>query len=545
MVWHWGPEGDGDLQGFLRSESHYSSTCADSWNSGPAPTCHTIGDVGADLLLGALKLEGSVRSWTWAVPVDDIVAVYRRMGSAFRYVTPDAITHCMKLLYAGRAAVWAVGDAAVPHFSSHAAFMEQELNDFVYGGLEDMAAQTADAWRQLVQVLRGEQPMPPPFHPPAHSTLTALSSPATSLASSWWVRTSTPHPAKLSIVSAAPNTSLSQRTTILPAVIEEAIQDSREIYLEMLNVIQKEHDFVHLEKTGAFVWGSGATFREQMGLSIGSGKTIVTALSTRSLLLWDVDGNFLHQLPVGGRSVVVAEVTGDGYEDVIVATRNGSVVLVDGRTMRSTLILQSDERAFATRIDVSDCDGDGRSDVLISSPQMACGGYQRGSASVYVASSAGIDWLKPTWHAEGESPLECRALQLYQPLHMFTAHDFCLCVALHLHSQCDSPGASRVASHLKLTQEFKIRSGSDAAWRALLETSLLDHRAGARAAMRVSREWAWFKCLSWALASLHPAQLSTAMHLSSNSDFPSLFPVHSCSSGHPATAPTRQHSLGK
>ena len=333
--------------------------------------------------------------------------------------------------------------------------------------------------------------------------------------------------------------------TEVPAILASLKQ--LRVFSARGNKITSVHGGICDCSTGAFVWGSGATFREQMGLSIGSGKTIVTALSTRSLVLWDVDGNFLHQLPVGGRSVVVAEVTGDGYEDVIVATRNGSVVLVDGRTMRSTLILQSDERAFATRIDVSDCDGDGRSDVLISSPQMACGGYQRGSASVYVASSAGIDWLKPTWHAEGESPLECRALQAYQPLHMFTAHDFCLCVALHLHSQCDSPGASRVASfsHLKFTQEFKIRSGSDAAWRALLGTSLLDHRAGARAAMRVSREWAWFKCLSWALASLHPAQLSTAMHLSSNSDFPSLFPVHSCSSGHPATAPTRQHSLGK
>jgi hypothetical protein len=100
--------------------------------------------------------------------------------------------------------------------------------------------------------------------------------------------------------------------------------------------------------------------------------------------------------------VAVAEVTGDEHEDVLVATRNGSVVLIDGRTMRSTVVLQSDERAFATRIDVSDCDGDGRSDLLISSPQMASAGYQRGAASVYLSSSAGIDWLKPTWHAEGQ-----------------------------------------------------------------------------------------------------------------------------------------------
>jgi hypothetical protein len=187
----------------------------------------------------------------------------------------------------------------------------------------------------------------------------------------------------------------------LPPIIAEAVIDSREIFLEMLNVIEKEHGFVHLEKAGPLVWGSGASFREQMGLGISSGKTIVAAVSTRSLVLWDVQGNFLSQLPLGGRSVVVAEVTGDEHEDILVATRNGSIALVDGRTMRSTVVLQSNERAFATRIDVSDCDGDGLSDVLISSPQMASGGYQRGAASVFVASSAGIDWLKPTWHAEG------------------------------------------------------------------------------------------------------------------------------------------------
>jgi hypothetical protein len=86
------------------------------------------------LVFGAFKLAGNVQTWTWAVPVADVVAVYRRMGSAFDFVTPEAVTHCLKLLYAGRAAVWSVGDAAVPHFSSHAAFMEQELHEFVYGG---------------------------------------------------------------------------------------------------------------------------------------------------------------------------------------------------------------------------------------------------------------------------------------------------------------------------------------------------------------------------------------------------------------------------
>jgi hypothetical protein len=198
-----------------------------------------------------------------------------------------------------------------------------------------------------------------------------------------------------------------------------------------------------------------------MGLGVSSGKTIVAAVSTRSLVLWDVQGNFLSQHPFGGRSVVVAEATGDEHEDVLVATRNGSIILLDGRTMQLSVILQSNERAFATRIDVADCDGDGRPDVLISSPQMASGGYQRGAASVYVASSAGINWQKPTWHAEGDSKLLLGICFTKPPC----------------------------ASNLNLTQAFKIRSGSGAASRVMPGTSSLVHRVGERAATRVLREW--------------------------------------------------------
>lgn len=410
VVWHWGPDGNGDLQGFLRSESHYSSTCFDSWNSGAAPTCHIIGDVGGDLVLGALKLAGNVRTWTWAVPVADVVAVYRRMGSAFDLVTPEAVTHCVKLLYAGRAAVWSVGDAAVPHFSSHAAFMEQELHEYVYGGLEDMAMQTAGAWVELAQVLRGQQPLPPPFNPPEQTASFPFhrGSPAAVSSSAVWVQAVASNSSQLLLISAAPNNSNTLHSSSLPPVIAQALLDSREIFLEMLNVIKQEHGFLHLEKSpGLLLWGSGSTFREQMGLSMSSGKTIVAAISTRSLVIWDIEGNFLFQLPLGGRSVVVADVTGDAHEDVLVATRNGSITLVDGRTMQSRVILQSNERAFATRIDASDCDGDGRLDVLISSPQMASGGYQRGAASVYIASSTGINWLNPSWHAEGQQRASC------------------------------------------------------------------------------------------------------------------------------------------
>lgn len=54
FTWHWGinTPNTSDDQGFLRSMSHNQSYCKDQWNVniGNDPSCHSIGDTGADMV---------------------------------------------------------------------------------------------------------------------------------------------------------------------------------------------------------------------------------------------------------------------------------------------------------------------------------------------------------------------------------------------------------------------------------------------------------------------------------------------------------------
>ena len=241
-MWHWGPDGSGDLQGFLRSESHFSSTCLDQWNSGPAPTCHIIGDVGGDLVFGALKLAGNVQTWTWAVPVADVVAVYRRMGSAFDFVTPEAVTHCHKLLHAGQ------GLRVVRRRRCRPALQ--------------LARRLHGAGAARVCVRR------PRRHGDADCRRLGAACPGVA-------RTSTHTPSLQPPVAArVVSCTLHLRRRTSAAAFMGARPAAR----------AQRTPAAALQEAGPLVWASGATFREQMGLSISSGSTIVAAVSTRSLV---------------------------------------------------------------------------------------------------------------------------------------------------------------------------------------------------------------------------------------------------------------------
>jgi hypothetical protein len=59
--------------------SHDGSDCKDNWNGGPSPTCHTLGDAGADFYNGG---RGGM-AWhneTWSVPTDDLEKIYKTMN---------------------------------------------------------------------------------------------------------------------------------------------------------------------------------------------------------------------------------------------------------------------------------------------------------------------------------------------------------------------------------------------------------------------------------------------------------------------------------
>jgi len=83
ISWHWGINvaNAPDSQGFLRAMSHNQSYCKDSWNTpiGKDPSCHSIGDIGADMVTAK---RGGIHfmPYTWEIPIEDMVSLYKING---------------------------------------------------------------------------------------------------------------------------------------------------------------------------------------------------------------------------------------------------------------------------------------------------------------------------------------------------------------------------------------------------------------------------------------------------------------------------------
>ena len=98
VLWHRGRQNSfSDQQGFLHSISHDSSNCLDELNEGTDPTCHTLGDVGADFFLayrGGLDWLDRV----WKVPTYDLSQIYQRIGLN---ISQWEIGGCMSVMFIG------------------------------------------------------------------------------------------------------------------------------------------------------------------------------------------------------------------------------------------------------------------------------------------------------------------------------------------------------------------------------------------------------------------------------------------------------------
>ena len=59
--------------------AHGASDCKDSWNSRTDPTCHTLGDVGADFYNAAREGSDYLRE-KWTIPSKDLSKIYAMIG---------------------------------------------------------------------------------------------------------------------------------------------------------------------------------------------------------------------------------------------------------------------------------------------------------------------------------------------------------------------------------------------------------------------------------------------------------------------------------
>ncbi|KAJ1734744.1 hypothetical protein LPJ61_000913 [Coemansia biformis] len=107
---------------------------------------HDVLDVGGDFALAHMdSLEHLLDKWT--VPVDDVLAIYGRMG--FR-VSRWRMNMCITRQFYAMEAVKRFGRGLFPSYASRAPILIERLDDYYIGGLYAMATATSDCWHTLV-----------------------------------------------------------------------------------------------------------------------------------------------------------------------------------------------------------------------------------------------------------------------------------------------------------------------------------------------------------------------------------------------------------
>ncbi|KAJ2763071.1 hypothetical protein IWQ56_004912, partial [Coemansia nantahalensis] len=119
---------------------------ADSTFGGDFGRAHDVLDVGGDFALAHMdSLAHMLDEWT--VPVDDVLAIYRRMGFS---VARWRLNMCVTRQFYAMEAVKRFGRGLFPSYASRAPMLIERLDDYYIGGLYAMATATNDCWHALV-----------------------------------------------------------------------------------------------------------------------------------------------------------------------------------------------------------------------------------------------------------------------------------------------------------------------------------------------------------------------------------------------------------
>ncbi len=139
-------------------------------------------------------------------------------------------------------------------------------------------------------------------------------------------------------------------------------------------------------------------FHKALFIKDGDAQKIVTIGAMEAALkLWEYKGNSLQQQvlwnPVFGgkwnrlRDIEIADVTGDGQEDMVIATHDQGVIAVATKSDQGWNISEIDREPdiFVHEIEIGDVDGDGKKEFFTtpSRPNKAKGGPQPGKVAMY------------------------------------------------------------------------------------------------------------------------------------------------------------------
>ncbi|KAA8913795.1 hypothetical protein FN846DRAFT_790265 [Sphaerosporella brunnea] len=112
---------------------------------------HTTLDVGGDFLAAARlgRLPAESLQWisnSWTVPVDDLLAIYERIGKA---ITKPVLRYCSVRGLAALKSELALGKAIYETFAVKSPMMVDEVDSYYLGGMNEMTARTVNCWANL------------------------------------------------------------------------------------------------------------------------------------------------------------------------------------------------------------------------------------------------------------------------------------------------------------------------------------------------------------------------------------------------------------
>lgn len=118
---------------------------------------HTNLDVGGDFLMAARlgRLPEESRQWiasSWVVPVDDLVAIYQRIG---RSVSRTLLRYCCMRGLAAMRSELALGGSLYETFAAKSPMMMDEIDGYYLGGIDEMSARTVNCWANLTRWFSG------------------------------------------------------------------------------------------------------------------------------------------------------------------------------------------------------------------------------------------------------------------------------------------------------------------------------------------------------------------------------------------------------
>jgi glycosylphosphatidylinositol phospholipase D len=427
VQWHSG-------NGFLGIMGHHDF-------DGSFQDAHNVGDVGGDVLI-VHGMPVNDRPLIWWIPGDDMAAVYQANGNPG--VTGAIVKERMFVMFIGSVAEQLAGHLLMPLFANPSPFLTDYLQDYHFGGIDDMAVQTAWDWTYWIGQVESASKNTPPAPMPAYAHNEAAEQAQQAL---WYeIGLSLIDSGELVITETTVDGGTMLEAQIVPmgilmALPEEKSQpaplpqeNSLRIYAQTsytdIGISIATGDFNQDGQSDLVLGASGygTRFLPQRGaLHVFHGPQTLVGQTDRPLESQPADQMLVGEDEFGrfGWSLATVDLNADGLDDLAVSapTTNargrdyfGRTYVHFGNANTGALSAAPDlniqmveyQANLGWALSSGDLDKDGYSDLLVGSPMAQGGGNQRGVVSAYFSSdgfSSGddLDLSNAGWHGFGEN----------------------------------------------------------------------------------------------------------------------------------------------